>query len=136
MRAAILAGAFICRGRFAAQACSAGTAAGLQANLAHNGFFLIVNVELRRRRRRVFVLVYNALINDSMLSHQDFMLTAVLDVFETIPLHLLGEIVYHLDQALIPGGLYDDIVQSYVSLGDFLGGPRGYALLEMAAGFL
>ena len=64
------------------------------------------------------------------------MLAAVLDIFKTVAVHLLREIIHHLNQALVSRGLYDDVVEGHIGLGDFLGVFRGHALLEMTAGFL
>ena len=64
------------------------------------------------------------------------MLTAVLDIFKAVAVHLLRQIVHHLDQTLVSGCLQDDVVKGHVGLSDSLGIPAGHALFKLAAGIL
>ena len=67
-----------------------------QADLLNNCLFLIVDMDLCGMGRCGLILVQDALINNFMLLHQPFMLAGILNIFETIPVHLLGQIVYQL----------------------------------------
>ena len=46
------------------------------------------------------------------------MLAEILDILKTITVHLLGQVVDQLDQALVPRGLYNDVMQCHIRLCD------------------
>lgn len=47
---------------------------------------------------------YEHLIDDLVFLHQALMLAEILDILKTITVHLLGQVVDQLDQALVPRG--------------------------------
>ena len=53
-----------------------------------------------------------------VLMHEDATLRLILDILETIAVHLLPEIIDHLDELLVSGGLIDDVMVGLVGLGD------------------
>ena len=79
--------------------------------------------------------MYDALVNDPVLIYQGFMLAAVLDIFKTIAVHLLGQVVDQLDQALVVGCLGDDVVKGHIRLGNFFHILCLDGKLESVAGF-
>ena len=50
---------------------------------------------------RFLILFHDALIDDLVFLHQALMLAEILDILKTITVHLLGQVVDQLDQALV-----------------------------------
>ena len=62
------------------------------------------------------------------------MLAAVLDIFEAIAVHLFGQIVYQLNESLVPRCFHNNVMESDICLGDLLCISGADALLKMFTG--
>ena len=85
-------------------------------DLGQDGLLLIVDVHPDRSRAGFPVTASDTPVNFLMLFNQPSMLADILDVFQAIAIHLLGQVAHHLDQPVIAAGADNDIVESHIRL--------------------
>ena len=84
----------------------------------HNGKLLIINMKLCVFCCSIFVAGKNTFADSLMLVNQIFVLAHILDVFKTVTVHLLRQIIYQLHKTDVTGSINDDVVESNVFFGD------------------
>ena len=93
-----------------------GSSLCLDDEILGNGHLLVVDVLLHKRLRTNQITNLDGLQDFLMLMHENSALRLVLDVFETITIHLLPKIVDHLYELLVSGGLIDDVMVGFIRL--------------------
>ena len=92
-------------------------------------------IMIPRRGAEVAKISHKSLQDVLVLVYEGSALSLILYIFKAVSVHLLTKVVYHLYQLIVSGGLVDDVMISFICLGNFhLGSVVLNHLLEMVLG--